>query len=138
MTKNWGSQNRTAKNNIAWVADIIEIELNENKKFYICLCIDIHTNKIIAKTASQRVIKAQSIVRCLKKDIDKRFLVVPKTKTILHTDRGTQFSSECYNKFAEQFERFIEPSMSIENTTTDNAVAELLCVLLKNIKLMKK
>jgi integrase/recombinase XerD len=50
--------------------------------------------------------------------------MVPKIKAIMHTDRGTQFSSECYNKFIKQFEKFVQPSMSRENTPTDNAVAE--------------
>jgi len=29
------NQNKTAKTNVAWVADITEIELNQNKKLYI-------------------------------------------------------------------------------------------------------
>jgi hypothetical protein len=42
----------------------------------------------------------------------------------MHTDKGTQFSNQCYNNFINQFEQFIIPSMSHENTPTDNAVAE--------------
>ena len=38
------NQNKTAKTNVTWVADITEVELNQNKKLYIFLCIDIHTN----------------------------------------------------------------------------------------------
>lgn len=119
-----GNQNQTAKDNIVWVSDITEIELNENKKFYIYLCIDIHTNKIIAHTTSERVIKSQAIVKCLTKTINERFHNIPKIKTILHTDRGSQFSSQTYKKFLDQFQQFIEPSMSRENTPTDNPVAE--------------
>jgi integrase/transposase InsO family protein len=118
------NQNKTAKTNIAWVADITEIELNRNKKLYVFLCLDIHSNTIIAQTFSQRVITSQATVNCLKKAIKKRFVIIPKMKTILHTDRGTQFSSQCYNSFINQFEQFIIPSMSRENTPTDNGVAE--------------
>lgn len=59
------------KSNVAWVADITVIELKENKKFYVFLCIDIHTNNIIAHTSSQKIITSQSIIECLKKAIDK-------------------------------------------------------------------
>ena len=118
------NQNKTAKADIAWLTDITEIELDQNKKLYIFLCIDIHTNKIIARTISQKIITAPAIVKCLKKAINKRFIVVPKIKVIIHNDRGTQFSSKTYNNFIEQFKEFIEPSMSRENTPTDNAVAE--------------
>jgi transposase InsO family protein len=118
------NQNKTAKTKVAWVADITEIEFNQNKKLYIFLCLDIHSNTIIAQTISQRVITSQATVKCLKKAINKRFVIVPKIRTIMHTDRGTQFSSQSYNSFINQFEQFIIPSMSRENTPTDNGVAE--------------
>ena len=41
------NQNITAKSNIAWVADITEIGLDKQKKLYIFLCVDIHSNNII-------------------------------------------------------------------------------------------
>lgn len=58
------------------------------------------------------------------KALDKRFLIPPKTKLIIHTDRGTQFSSQAYNNFTKKFQDCFVPSMSRENTPTDNAVAE--------------
>lgn len=42
------NQNITAKPNVAWVANIREFELVENKKLYVFLCADVHTNTIIA------------------------------------------------------------------------------------------
>ena len=118
------NQNITAKPNIAWVCDITEVELDQNKKFYIFLCIDIHTNKIVACTTSRQVIEARNIVKCLTKAIKNRFRLIPKIKVILHSDRGTQFSSNRYNVFVKEFREYLEPSMSRENTPTDNAVAE--------------
>lgn len=126
------NQNFTPKPNIVWVSDITEIELEENKKFYVFLCVDIHANKIIAHTSSQKIIRSQAIINCLKKAIDKRFVLVPKTKVILHTDRGSQFSSKAYNSFVNNFKEFIKPSMSRENTPTDNAVAERFMRTFKN------
>lgn len=132
------NQNETAKNDIAWAADITEIELSENKKYQIFLCLDIHTNKIIAKTSSQNVIITDAIIKALKRAIRRRLVDVPKIKTILHTDRGSQFSSEAYNKFVLEFKDFIDPSMSRENTPTDNAVAERFMRTFKTFKIDEK
>ena len=98
--------------------------MDQHKKLYIFLYLDIHTNRIIAQTTSQKTITTPAIVKCLIKAIDKRFTIVPKIKVIIHTDRGTQFSSKAYNNFVDQFKEIIEPSMSRENTPTDNSVAE--------------
>jgi len=118
------NQNKTAKAKIAWVADITEIELNQHKKLYIFLCLNIHINRIIAQTISQKTITTRAIVKYLIKAINQRFTILPKIKVIIHTDRGTQFSTKAYNNFVEQFKEIIEPSMSRENTPTDNSVAE--------------
>jgi transposase InsO family protein len=118
------NQNITSRTNIVWGADITEIEIDQKKKFYVYLCIDIHSNKIIATTSSKKTITSQAIVKCLKKTIEKRFKILPATKVILHTDRGTQFTSKTYHNFINQFKDILDPSMSRENTPTDNAVAE--------------
>ena len=52
------NQNYVAKPNSVWVADITSFELNENKKVYVFLCIDIFSNKIlisIFKTGEARL-----------------------------------------------------------------------------------
>ena len=118
------NENITAKTNIAWVADITEIELYQHKKLHVFLCVDVHSNVVIANSISRKTITSSAIVRSLSKAIEKRFGAEPKRKVIIHTDRGTQFSSQAYNNFIKHFEAFITPSMSRENTPTDNAVAE--------------
>ena len=50
------NENITAKTNVAWVADITKIDLDHHKKLYIFLCVDVHSNIIIANTLSQSVI----------------------------------------------------------------------------------
>lgn len=132
------SENITAKPNLVWAADITEIEIHRNKKVYIFLCVDIHSNHIIAYNVSQNVITSKAIVNSLKKAITKRFTIIPRVKTIIHTDRGTQFSSQCYNNFTNQFKKFILPSMSRENTPTDNAVAERFMRTLKTHQIYGK
>ena len=77
-------------------------------------------------------------MRCLTKAIKERFKTVPQTKVILHSDRGTQFSSKHYNQFIKQFEQFIIPSMSRENTPTDNSVAERFMRTVKEHKINGK
>ena len=47
-----------------------------------------------------------------------------KRKLIIHSDRGTQFSSKTYNNFTKKYEKYFVPSMARENTPTDNSVAE--------------
>ena len=118
------NENITAKTNIAWVADITEIELHQQKKLYVFLCVDAHSNIIIANSISRKTITSSAIVKALSKAIEKRFRIEPTRKVIIHTDRGTQFSSQAYNRFTRHFEGFILPSMSRENTPTDNAIAE--------------
>lgn len=126
------NQNVTAKPNLIWVADITEIELNRNKKLYIFLCIDAYTNTVIAHTVSQKTVSSRSIIKCLNKAIEKRFLAKPLKKVIIHTDRGTQFSSQAYRNFTKHFSDFMIPSMSRENTPTDNAMAERFMRTFKN------
>ena len=69
---------------------------------------------------------------------DTEFSNIPRTRVILHTDRGTQFSSVCYNNFIKRFEQFVEPSMSRDNTPTDNAVAERFMRTFKEHKINGK
>ena len=118
------NENVTAKTNVAWVGDITEIELDQQKKLYVFLCVDVHSNKIIANSISQSIITSHAIVRTLSKAIEKRFVSQPIRQVIVHTDRGTQFSSKAYNNFIRHYDAFVTPSMSRENTPTDNAVAE--------------
>ena len=118
------SQNITAKTNVVWVADITTLDLAEEKKMYVFLCIDIHTNFIVSALISKKIITTQNITRKLEKSIKKRFSVNPVKRLIIHTDRGTQFSSQSYNTFTRKYEEYFIPSMARENTPTDNAVAE--------------
>lgn len=117
------NQNLTATTNIAWVADITTLRLFRDQKAYIFLCIDIHTNYIVAALISKQPITAQSIIRSLERGIKQR-LKISKKKLIIHTDRGTQFSSKMYNTFTKKYKDYFNPSMARENTSTDNSVAD--------------
>lgn len=88
--------------------------------YFVCFNVTYKT----LKGSSQKKFTASAIVKCLSKIIDKRFLAKPNRKVILHTDRGTEFSSEAYKNFTKHFDDFIIPSMSRPDTPTDNAIAE--------------
>lgn len=111
-----GNQNETAKSDIVCVADITKIELDQQKKIYLFLRIDMHTNRIIPQTNSQKLITSTVIVKCFEKAIKKRFRILTKRKVILHTNRGSKFSNKSYNNFTERFKDIIKPSMSWQNT----------------------
>ena len=118
------NQNITARPDLVWVADITSVELRHSKKLFIFLCIDVHTNNIIAHTTSKNTIKSSAIIKALSKQLEIRIKGKRENKLIIHTDRGTQFSSKKYNEFSEAYKHFFNPSMSRQSTPTDNAVAE--------------
>jgi len=118
------NENFLAKPNLVWVADCTEINLGIFPNIYIFLCIDIYTNFIVSFKYSRKTLKSKQIVEALQKSIDKRFTIEPRRKLIIHTDRGTQFSSQNYYNFSKKYKAYFTPSMSRENTPTDNAVAE--------------
>lgn len=79
MAKNYynnllASQNVTARSNLVWTADITKIVLNDERKIYTFLCIDIHTNTIITYCSSIKTITASAIVIALSKDEVKELL----------------------------------------------------------------
>ena len=118
------NQNETAKNNIAWVADFTTLESFRDQKIHVFLCIDIHSNLVVASIISKKVISASTVVNTLEKAINRRCNRSSELKLIIHTDRGTQVSSKSYNNFVKKFNEIFIPSMTRENTPTDNSVAE--------------
>ena len=118
------NQNITAKPNIVWVADCTSLNLGIFPSMNLFLCLDIYTNTIISNKFSRNSITSRQIVNALERTLNKRFTIKPRRKLIIHTDRGTQFSSQLYNKFVNNYNGIFEPSMSRENTPTDNAVGE--------------
>ena len=102
------NQNVTAKPNVAWVADITTLELLDNRKAYVFLCIDIRTNIIVASHISKTTIKSSNITKCLEKAVNQRLkpTVSGETKLIIHTDRGTQFSSKIFKNFIRKYQNY--------------------------------
>ena len=129
------NQNLTATTNVKWATDITTLKLFRDQKAYVFICIDIHINYILASLISSKVITSQSIVRSLERAINQRLKTSDKRKLIIHTDRGTQFSSKAYNRFTKKYEKYFVPSMARENTPTDNSVAERFIRIFKEHKI---
>ena len=72
------------------------------------------------------------------KCIDKRILIKPRNALIIHTDRGTQFTSSEYHEFITINEDFIVSSMSRKAKPKDNPIAERFMRTFKNHKIDEK
>ena len=132
------NQNYVAKPNSVWVADITSFELDENKKVHVFFCIDIFSNKILVSLFKTKTITSNDIVKKLQELVEKRLPIRPRREVILHTDRGSQFTSKAYNEFILSQEGFICPSMSRANTPKDNPVAERFMRTFKEHKIDNK
>lgn len=58
-------QNVTAKTNIAWVLDIMHLDLFMGQKAHVFLYLDIHTNYILASAINKKAITSSLIRRSL-------------------------------------------------------------------------
>lgn len=114
------NQNETAKNNVAWVAAFTILKLFRDQEIHVFIGIDIHSNLVIVATISRKVITVSTVVNILKRAINNRCNKISDPKLIIHTDRGTQFLSKCYNNFVKKFNKNFIPSMTRENILTDN------------------
>ena len=118
------NQNYVAKPNVAWVADITSFELNQGREVYVFFCLDSFTNRILISLFRTKPITTTDIVKKLNQVIEERLPIKPRREVIIHTDRGTQFSSHAYSEFISNQEGFVVASMSRASTPKDNAVAE--------------
>ena len=115
------NQNLTAKPNLVWAADITTFTFDPwESKLHVFLCIDIHTNMIVTHRVSQKPLETKSVVKAISGALEQRIKPNQKVKLIIHSDRGTPFSSRAYFNFTERYKEFFKPSM----TPTDNPVAE--------------
>ena len=63
----------------------------------------------------------------MSKAIEKKFASQPIRKVIIHTDRGTQFSSKAYNNFIKHYDAFV-----ISISIMSRAIAERFMRTFKN------
>lgn len=107
----------TNKSNVAWVLDITYVKTAEGW-LYVSTVLDLYSRKIVGICMDCHA-NADLILRSLRQAICHRS---PSSGLILHSDRGTQYTSNKYKTFAQQ-NGFIT-SMSAKGNCYDNAVIE--------------
>ena len=103
--------------NKAWVGDITYVKTAEGW-LYVATVIDLFSRKVVGLAMSQRITK-DLVLRALCQAIKRR---TPLPGLILHSDRGSQYTSKAYWKLALKYG--FKVSMSGKGCCYDNAVAE--------------
>ncbi|WP_077616937.1 IS3 family transposase [Caenibacillus caldisaponilyticus] len=103
--------------NQKWVTDVTWIRAG-NQTLYLSVIMDLFNNEIVAYNMSTRN-DNQLVLDTVRKAVEKRMDV---TGTILHSDRGFQYTSYEYHHLLNQFG--IRPSMSRKGNCLDNAAME--------------
>jgi len=109
--------NANAKNQ-KWCVDFTYIYFADHKKRYNCTIIDLYDRRVVASVCSNRI-NSQLAIATLKKAIAS---VDGETGMILHSDRGSQFTSKEFIEFCKSIG--ITQSMSKPGCPYDNAPME--------------
>ena len=103
--------------NTKWVTDITYVRTAENW-LYLCVVIDLYSGMVVGWSMSprqERQLVIQAVLMALWQRPD-------KNPVILHSDRGTQFTSDEYQRFLKGHNLIC--SMSAVGSSADNAAAE--------------
>jgi putative transposase len=115
----------------AWVTDITYIRTWQGW-LYLAVVLDLFSRKVVGW--SMKPTLAKSLV------IDALLMAVwrrrPENKVIIHSDQGSQYSSDDWLRFCKN--NHLEPSMSRRGNCWDNAVAESFFSSLKKERIKKR
>lgn len=114
-----------------WVTDITYIRTHEGW-LYLSVVIDLFSRRVVGWATSSRM-TTDLVLQSLLKAVWRR---KPKSKVLIHTDQGSQFTSKEWQRFLERHN--LEPSMSRRGNCHDNAVAESFFQLLKRDRVKRK
>ena len=117
--------------NQSWVTDITYIRTREGW-LYLGVVIDQYSRKIIGWSMDSRMVK-ELVLDALLMAVWSRN---PKTRVIVHSDQGSQYTGYEWQEFLE--EHGLEGSMSRRGNCHDNAVAESFFQLLKRERIKKR
>jgi putative transposase len=107
-----------------WVSDITEMKIN-NRKLYLAVILDLCSRKVIGWSMSNRM-TASIVCRALNMAMRNRSY---PTGVILHSDRGSQYCSNDYQKLINIYK--LRYSMSAKGCCYDNAACESFFATLK-------
>jgi len=114
-----------------WVTDITYIQTSEGW-LYLTVVIDLFSRRVVGWSMGS-TITTDLAMKALLNAIWRRR---PKSKVIVHSDQGSQFSSDAWNRFCRDHN--IERSMSRRGNCYDNAVVESFFSSLKKERIRRK
>lgn len=109
--------NASARNQ-KWCVDFTYIYFAEHKKRYNCTIIDLYDRRVVASVCSRRI-DSKLAIATLSKAIES---IGGETGVILHSDRGSQFTSKEFIEFCKS--HGVSQSMSKPGCPYDNAPME--------------
>lgn len=115
----------------AWVTDITYIRTWQGW-LYLAVVVDLYSRKVIGwsmKPSLNREIVLDALLMAL-------WRRRPKNKVLVHSDQGSQYSSDDWLRFCKT--HHLEPSMSRRGNCWDNAVAESFFSSLKKERIRKR
>lgn len=115
---------KTDKPDIAWVCDITYIKTKQGW-LYLATVMDLFSRKIIGSKMSNRMTRDLVISALLRALKSRNY----PTGVIVHSDRGSQYTSNDYRRILKQYQ--LLGSMSKKGDCWDNAVAESFFASLK-------
>lgn len=114
-----------------WVTDITYIKTYEGW-LYLAVVIDLFARRVVGWSMKSRM-QTDLVLDALLMAVWRR---KPKSKIIIHSDQGSQFTSDDWRDFLKQHN--LEASMSRRGNCYDNAVAESFFQLLKRERIRRK
>jgi len=132
LSANLLEQNFTVESpNQTWVTDITYIRTVEGWLF-LAVVIDLFSRKVVGWSMQPRM-HTELVIQALLMAVWRR---KPKQKVIVHSDQGSQYTSEDWRTFLKDHN--LEPSMSRRGNCYDNAVAESFFQLLKRERIKRR
>lgn len=117
--------------NTVWVTDITYIKTHEGW-LYLSVVIDLFSRRVVGWSTQSRM-STDLALQALLAAVWRR---KPKTKVMIHSDQGAQFTSREWRAFLHHHN--LEASMSRRGNCHDNAVAESFFQLLKRERIRRK
>jgi putative transposase len=114
-----------------WVTDITYVKTHEGW-LYLSVVIDLFSRRVVGWSAQSRM-STDLALQALLAAVWRR---KPKTKVMIHSDQGSQFTSREWRAFLDHHN--LEASMSRRGNCHDNAVAESFFQLLKRERIRRK
>ena len=118
------------KPDLAWVTDITYIRTYQGW-LYLAVVMDLFSRKIIGWSMKSTLAK-EIVLDALLMAVWRRS---PKREVIIHSDQGSQFSSDEWNRFCAEHK--LVPSMSRRGNCYDNAAVESFFSSLKKEKIRR-